>query len=207
LHIVEHAYPALAVGSVNLSIERLVNLFLFLWATIRSHFGECFGICPQRASYQETLERLRADYQRRVKAGEIVEKGELLVALNHLRHVGSFAKTETALTLVEEVQQQEQQVVVFVDFVDSAKRLVGGLQAEGIQAGLLIGETPKKDRAPLVKRFQSGQVRVLVATLDTGGVGLTLTAATTVILNDRPWTSEDAKQAEDRLHRIGRVNA
>lgn len=159
-----------------------------------------------RASYEETLERLRADYQRRVQAGEILDKGELLVALNQLRYAGSLVKTETALALVEELHQQEQQVVVFVDFVDSAKRLIAGCEAEGIKACLLIGETPEKERAPLVAQFQSGQVRVLVATLETGGIGLTLTAASTVILHDRPWSSEDAKQAEDRLHRIGQTN-
>jgi SNF2 family DNA or RNA helicase len=160
-----------------------------------------------RERYEETLARLRVEYQRRVEAGEIMDKGELLVALNHLRQVGSLAKTETALALVEELAEQEQQVVVFTAFMDSAKQIVDALQAEGISAELLIGETPAKARAPLVKRFQVGQVRVLVCTLGTGGVGLTLTAASTVILVDRPWTPGDAEQAEDRLHRIGQREA
>lgn len=160
-----------------------------------------------RQMYQETLEQLRAEYQRRVQAGEILPKGELLVMLNHLRHAGSLAKTEAALALVDELQQQEQQVVVFVDFVKSAQRLVEALQTAGINTELLIGTTPQKSRIPLVKRFQSGQVQVLVATLDTGGVGLTLTAASTAILVDRAWTPDDTKQAEDRLHRIGQTNA
>ena len=160
-----------------------------------------------REMYQHTLETLQADYQRRLKAGKIVEQGELLVMLGHLRRAGSLAKTESALALLEELLEQQQQVVVFTAFVDSAKRIVEALQAQGIQADLLIGETPKQARAPLVQRFQAGQVRVLVATLETGGIGLTLTAANTALLVDRAWTSEDTKQAEDRLHRIGQSDA
>ncbi len=160
-----------------------------------------------RETYQQTLEALRAEYQRRINAGEILPKGELLVMLSHLRHAGSLAKTETALALVEEVQQQEQQVVVFTAFQESAQRIVDALQAQGISTCLLSGETPEKGRTPLVKGFQSGQIRVLVCTLGTGGVGLTLTSAQTVILVDRAWTPGDTVQAEDRLHRIGQTDA
>jgi SNF2 family DNA or RNA helicase len=50
---------------------------------------------------------------------------------------------------------------------------------------------------------QAGLSPVFVCTFGAGGVGLTLTAAATVILLDRPWTPGETLQAEDRVRRIG----
>lgn len=57
----------------------------------------------------------------------------------------------------------------------------------------------------MVDRFQEGLSSVFVCTFGAGGVGLTLTAAHTIILIDRPWTPGDAYQAEDRVRRIGQT--
>ena len=52
---------------------------------------------------------------------------------------------------------------------------------------------------------KEGLSPVFVCTFGAGGVGLTLTAACTVILIDRPWTPGEMRQAEDRVRRIGQT--
>ncbi len=151
-----------------------------------------------QAEYDGTLHNLQQEYQRRVRAGEITDQAEALVLVNHLRHAGSLAKTGTAVDLSQETLEQGGQVVLFVAFKDAGERIARELGCE-----FLSGDTPVADRQGIIDRFQAGTRRALVCSFGAGGVGITLTAAQTVILVDRPWTPGDAEQAEDRLHRIG----
>ena len=49
------------------------------------------------------------------------------------------------------------------------------------------------ERQVMVDKFQSGLSSVFICTFGAGGVGLTLTAASTIILLDRPWTPGQVK--------------
>jgi len=67
-----------------------------------------------------------------------------------------------------------------------------------------FGLTPQKERDPNRKKFQSDpKCRFLVGTPATGGYGLTLTAANTVIYYSNGYDLEKRLQSEDRAHRIG----
>jgi len=67
-----------------------------------------------------------------------------------------------------------------------------------------FGLTPQNERDPNRKKFQSNpKCRFLVGTPATGGYGLTLTAANTVIYYSNGYDLEKRLQSEDRAHRIG----
>ena len=66
------------------------------------------------------------------------------------------------------------------------------------------GLTPKEDRQPNIKKFQDDpKCRFFVGTPSTGGYGITLTAANTVIYYSNGYDLEKRLQSEDRAHRIG----
>ena len=67
-----------------------------------------------------------------------------------------------------------------------------------------FGLTPKDERQDNIKRFQDDpKCRFFVGTPSTGGYGITLTAANTVIYYSNGYDLEKRLQSEDRAHRIG----
>ncbi|KAE9601547.1 hypothetical protein Lal_00040522 [Lupinus albus] len=70
------------------------------------------------------------------------------------------------------------------------------------------GGTPAASRQQLVTEYQEKDaIKAAVLSIKAGGVGLTLTAASTVIFAELSWTPGDLIQAEDRVHRIGQVSS
>jgi SNF2 family DNA or RNA helicase len=66
------------------------------------------------------------------------------------------------------------------------------------------GLTPQEERQDNIRQFQSDpKCRFMVGTPSTGGYGITLTAANTVIYYSNGYDLEKRLQSEDRAHRIG----
>jgi SNF2 family DNA or RNA helicase len=66
------------------------------------------------------------------------------------------------------------------------------------------GLTPQEDRQDFIRRFQNDpKCRFIVGTPQTGGYGITLTQANTVIYYSNGYDLEKRLQSEDRAHRIG----
>ena len=66
------------------------------------------------------------------------------------------------------------------------------------------GLTPQDERQDNIRKFQNGdECRFLVGTPQTGGYGITLTKANTVVYFSNGYDLEKRLQSEDRAHRIG----
>lgn len=150
-----------------------------------------------RRLFDETFTGLRDEYLARVACGHITRGREEDVLLTHLRHANSVAKTVEAVRLAREVIDREGRVVLFTAFRESARRI-----SVALDCPLLDGGVAAKKRRHAIDGFQAGEHRALVSTFGTGGVAVTRTRARTGLLVDRPFSAEDAQQAEDRLHRI-----
>lgn len=77
------------------------------------------------------------------------------------------------------------------------------LEKEGITFRLIVGGMTEEQRKQSVDDFQNGHARCMLMTLKAGGVGITLTRASTIVFLQRSWSMIDNKQGEDRVHRIG----
>ena len=66
------------------------------------------------------------------------------------------------------------------------------------------GLTPQEDRQDFIRKFQNDpKCRFIIGTPQTGGYGITLTQANTVIYYSNGYDLEKRLQSEDRAHRIG----
>jgi ATP-dependent RNA helicase RhlB len=88
--------------------------------------------------------------------------------------------------------------MVFVNMKREAERVWGYLEGNGLRSAVLSGDVPQKTRLNLLKRFQEGELPILVAT-DVAARGLHIPDVTHVINYDLP------EDAEDYVHRIGRT--
>ncbi|CAO2838348.1 unnamed protein product [Amaranthus hypochondriacus] len=82
------------------------------------------------------------------------------------------------------------------------------IQKKKVGCICIDGSTPIASRQAMVTDFQEKEaIKAAVLSIKAGGVGLTLTAASTVIFAELSWTPGDLIQAEDRAHRIGQVSS
>jgi SWI/SNF-related matrix-associated actin-dependent regulator 1 of chromatin subfamily A len=94
--------------------------------------------------------------------------------------------------------------LVFAHHRDVLDAIEGHLQRRRVGRIRIDGRTRAADRADLVDLFQSDDtVRVAVLSITAAGTGLTLTAASLVVMAELFWNPGHLQQCEDRVHRIG----
>ncbi len=127
-----------------------------------------------------------------------------LVEVQKLKQVCSKAKVPRIVADVLNAIEQGEKVIIFSQYVETIERLKAGLVAKKIKVVTLTGSTKTADRQKAVDDFQNkDDVKVFIANIKAGGVGITLTEASIVMFADMDWSPEIHSQAEDRAHRIG----
>lgn len=124
--------------------------------------------------------------------------------LTQVRQVIADEKISQTIELAENIIEQDKKVIIFCNFTNSLEKIV---EHFGKAAVRLDGSMSKPDRQNSVDRFQTDpKVKVFVGNIKAAGVGITLTAAEAVIMNDLSFLPSDHSQAEDRAYRYGQKN-
>ena len=121
-----------------------------------------------------------------------------------VRQIIANEKVAQTIELCENILDQDKKVIIFCNFTDSLNAIYNHFKKVAVK---LDGSTPKGERQDAVDKFQTDdKVKVFVGNIKAAGVGLTLTAAETVIMNDLSFLPSDHSQAEDRAYRYGQKN-
>jgi SWI/SNF-related matrix-associated actin-dependent regulator 1 of chromatin subfamily A len=125
--------------------------------------------------------------------------------LMKVRKVIAQEKVKSTIELAENIIEQGKKVIIFTNFTDTLQEIYNHF---GKSAVYLDGSCSKPHRQKAVDDFQENdKIKVFVGNLKAAGVGITLTSAEAVIMNDLSFVPAEHAQAEDRSHRIGQKNS
>jgi SNF2 family DNA or RNA helicase len=110
-------------------------------------------------------------------------------------------------TLMECVHEAQGKIIIGSRFIHDLKKISRRLNDEGIQHRTYHGEVTGKDRELAIEAFRNNpDVKVFLAQPASGGTGLNLAVADTVIYFSNDFNADTRWQSEDRAHRIGQKN-
>ena len=110
--------------------------------------------------------------------------------------------------LMKCLDECEGNVIIWSRFRYDVRRITEALQKEYGNTSTVsyFGDTSDEARSMAIENFQNGEARFFVGNPQTGGYGITLTAAQTVIYFANSFDLAIRMQSEDRAHRIGQTN-
>ena len=112
--------------------------------------------------------------------------------------------------LLDVLQEVQGKTIIWANYQYDIKRILKKLHdITGVDSvATYYGETPDEERQEIIRRFQdpNSDLQYLISNTQTGGYGITLTEANTVIYYSNNYDLEKRLQSEDRAHRIGQTN-
>ncbi len=132
-------------------------------------------------------------------------RAQVLVGIGILRKLCAQGKIAQIKEWVADFLEGEEKLVVFAHHVEIQEQLLQEFKQWG--AVSVMGSDTPAVRSQNVTTFQNDPAcRVIVVSLSAGAEGITLTASSTVLFVEHPWTPGKKAQAEDRCHRMGQLN-
>ena len=113
--------------------------------------------------------------------------------------------------LINLLDEVEGKVIIWANYVYDIENIVKTIQKEFGDNSIVqyYGAIPAEQRQKNIEKFQDpkSSVRFFVGNPQTGGYGITLTCANTVVYYSNGYDLEKRLQSEDRAHRIGQKNS
>lgn len=157
---------------------------------------------PSIRENREALEFIAENWD--MATGKLRGKMEAFEEISRIRHEEAVEKIPYVLKYIKEMLENEDKIVVFAHHHDVLDAIYNAFKDISVIA---TGEQSIDARNKAVNEFQNNpDVKLFIASIMAMGVGVTLTASSTVLFTEVEWRPGDLTQAEDRLHRIGQKN-
>lgn len=172
-------------------------------------------------AHQRMYDKLKQEAKLKLATGEsmtVMHKLTLMLRLQQL--TSGFFSTDTGelkhiyddpkdnprfaelLDLLEDLEGSTIIWCRFIEEIEIVRKLLGDENCY-----VYYGATSMADREEAKVGFQQKLKKYFVGNVQSGGIGLNLTAAENVVYVSNTFSYEDRKQSEDRAHRIGQQGA
>ena len=153
--------------------------------------------------------------------GKVTSTITVLTQLMRLHQItcGHFTADDGSIQLIENnrikelmnvLEETEGKVIIWANYQRDVVQIIKSI-VDKYGPGSVVdyyGLTPQEDRQDNIKKFQNNKnCRFIVGTTQTGGYGITLTQANTVVYYSNGYDLEKRLQSEDRAHRIGQTKS
>lgn len=109
--------------------------------------------------------------------------------------------------LMDCIAEAQGKIIIWSRFIHDLKKISETLRKEGIGHVTYHGEVKQQDREANIDKFRNDpSCKVFLAQPASGGTGLNLAVADTVIYFSNDFNADTRWQSEDRAHRIGQKN-
>ena len=129
--------------------------------------------------------------------------GEVLSQIEALKQVTAESKLEPAREWIHNfLDTTNEKIVIFTRHHNILNGLVEEFEPWGVRT--IEGKQKAEVRQMNIDDFQEkDDVRLMIANLRAGGIGITLSKASTVVFMEMDWNYATHEQGADRLHRLG----
>lgn len=157
-----------------------------------------------------------------VQSGELATTASILTQLMRLQQIvcghlrtddGEIRelKNSRLSALMEILEEVQGKAIIWATWTHDIQAIAAALRDRFGEESVATyyGETPQEDRQEIVNHFQKedSDLRFFVGQPKTGGYGITLTAADTMVYYSNSYDLEIRLQSEDRAHRIGQTKS
>jgi superfamily II DNA or RNA helicase len=188
-----------------------------------------WGSLEERLTMPRNSEQYRVYHEMKAEMLAMVDEGEI-TAQNALVQAGRLSmlasgtgfpigqdgelglkmpsvKVDALIQMWEDGEWEGEQLAVLFNSLKALRMtedaLYGAKLIRPETVSVVAGDVSQARRSEDINDFQSGKRKTVLLTYGAGGTGITLTAASTVVVFERAWSPILNAQGIDRFHRIG----
>jgi len=168
------------------------------------------SVIPLEIKNQKEYQEAENDFikwltKKSTSKAEKAKHAEKLVQLGYLKRLAAELKMKQVLEWIDDfLEQSSGKLVVY----SIHKKIIKQLHDKYKNISVVVdGSVSNKKRKIAIRSFQQNKkFRLFIGNIQAAGVGITLTAASTLLFAELDWVPGNMRQAEDRIHRIGQKN-